>query len=233
METVFVLIEDTLKTTSVNASIWVDYRFLIPLTISLFALFITILWNFFAMKNSQRKDINDKWAELTVHRIKLKNALDKAYSVWPSKSKRSLIELLLVVKIPSEILNDNSIDGFMENLPSAESELYNFCSDLYDNEKDDSIWKKLGNDLDVYGFNDFRVKSSTIIWYLNGWSETSNQRIPPLFLKKYLVERFKSDFIYFRLFTWLELALRQSIGALWSDRSRFFKLAYDIEKARI
>lgn len=149
---------------------------------------------------------------------------------WKIRSKDSLNGLILGAVISKQITEKNKIDTHINGLSGDPKELYDFCIDLYDNNKKGLLWDNLGNNTNIYNFDEFRAMSSTIIWYLNGWCETSNPKKYLIFGEKYMVKRFKSDFIYFRLFTWLELALIKVIGPLCSDRTQFFKLAYKIDK---
>ena len=231
MDTVFVNLPDSLLSLIVqqDKGFWQNKELMISviaLLLSFISFVISFFWNRSVVNNMKKKDINDKWAELAEKRIKMWKTLEIAYSNWSYTGKPAFDELVKNATIPKVILDSNRRDDYLKNelrrgLPRERRILYVFGRMVYGNKGKKSILNNLIQSQNAYNYDAFYENSSTIIWYVNGWSETTS---------KYLKTRFRSDIALFHLFTWFELALKRDVRARWSDRTYLFKVAYAIDK---
>jgi hypothetical protein len=225
MDTCVVQIADTLKTMALNGGdTWPTSTeiALIGMVFSILAFGISFAWSLWAFRNMKQREINDKWAEMAAKRIRLWKILEKEYKNWPNSTPKKFDDLISGAAIPEGILEREQIDTVIKQLSGEPKKLYDFCLNIHQNQGADQKLKAKGIIHYVYDYDKFREESSQIIWYLNGWAETTD--------KDDLCQRFKYDRHLFILLTWLELALKEVICSSWSDRTKFFELAYAIDK---
>lgn len=233
MDSTFVVIDDTLRTIILEAW-WKNPAWFTALA-AVFSIFITLIVFRYTRRLHDRAikiEINARWVELTRSRLVFWEALEDSYEVWKQEiangTKLPMDDLIWKAGIPLDIGTIDEPMAYKERLSkelkdqdSPKRWILQFSKRIFSSHgPNKSILPAKPEPGYRHSFYEFYQACAGLSHALNGWSETI-----PL---KYLIMRFRGDFVLIIMLVWLELSLIERLGKRWADRGHLFKLALKI-----